>query len=515
MRRAGVVQEAHGMGDEAAREAHGTGGEGGWGGRFVRALPALLVAAITLVVLIHAAPTILSFWAAMLRWPYPMQGSESLLVWEASKLAHGESIYVANGPERHGFVSGPYTPLYFAAVAATLRLSDTAYTGGRLIALGAWLTLLATIGALIWQAAPRRAGVLGALVGMAGLATFTPGIIWAVRVKPTIPALALAVIGLLIVQRSWRSPRRAYLWALVPFIAAYFTKQTSLAAPLAATLFLLRWAGWRPALRFVLVGALGGLLPFAALTVLTGGEFFRHIVADRRLRWEAQLVLNFGALFLRDFWPTLVAAIVGALALVWLRRASIAPFYLACALAFVATIGVEGADHDHLIELAAASALAVGSALAVALDGSRRTSLAAWPLASLLAAQLVTGWTPDKWYVQELADPTPQTRRQLDLIVTNIRNTPGAVLSEEIGLNILAGKGVPYDDPQAMAALARAGRWDQRQLLDDLRARRFALVILPVNPRDAIWTPEVLATIHENYDLKFRDVWFTYEAKPR
>lgn len=502
MKRAATAQELPDAADAA-----------GWEGRLVRALPPLLIAAITLVVLVHAVPSILAFWATMLRWPYPMQGSESLMVWEASKLARGESIYVANGLDRHGFVSGPYTPLYFAAVAATLRLSDTIYTGGRLIALGAWLTLLATVGALSWQAAPRRAGLLGGFVGIIGLATFTPGIIWAVRVKPTIPALALALLGLLIVQRSWRSPRGAYLWALVPFIAAYFTKQTTLAAPLAATLFLLCWAGWRPALRFVVVGAIGGLLPFAVLTALTGGEFFRHIVADRRLRWEVQLVLNFGALFLRDFWPTLAAAVVGALALVGLRRASIAPFYLVCALAFVATIGVEGADHDHLIELAAASALAVGSALAVALDGSRRTALIAWPLAALLTAQLVTGWTPDTWYAAELADPSPQTRRQLDLIVTNIRNTPGEILSEEIGLNILAGKGVPYDDPQAMAALARAGRWDQRQLLDDLRARRFALVILPANPRDAIWTPEVLAAIRENYDLKFRDVWFTYEAK--
>ena len=505
MRGAGVATGARG-GDAASRATRGAA--------LVRALPALAVVAITLVVLAHAVPMILSFWAEMLRWPYPRQGSESLMVWEAGRLARGESIYVANGPERHSFVSGPYTPLYFLAVAATLRLTDTVYTGGRLIALGAWLTLLATVGALIWTLVPRRAGALGALVGVAGLATFTPGIIWATRVKPTIPALALAVIGLLIVQRSWRSPRGAYLWAIVPFVAAYFTKQTTLAAPIAATLFLLCWAGLRSALRFAIVGALGGLLPFAALTLLTRGEFFRHIVADRRLRWEPQLVINFGALFLRDFWPLLAAAAVGAAALVWLRRPSIAPFYLVCALGFVATIGVEGADHDHLIELAAASALAVGGALAVTLDGSRRAALVAWPLAAILAAQLVTSWVPDRWYAAELADPLPQARRQLDLIVTNIRNTPGEVLSEEIGLNILAGKGVPYDDPQAMAALARAGRWDQGQLLDDLRARRFALVLLPADPRDAIWTPEVLAAIRANYDLKFRDIWFTYEAKP-
>ena len=77
---------------------------------------------------------------------------------------------------------------------------------------------------------------------------------------------------------------------------------------------------------------------------------------------------------------------------------------------------------------------------------------------------------------------------------------------------LLAGKPIPYDDPQAMAELARAGRWDQRQLLDDLARQRFSLVILPPSTRDELWTTETLAAIEANYYLKFRDVWFTYEA---
>ena len=64
-----------------------------------------------------------------------------------------------------------------------------------------------------------------------------------------------------------------------------------------------------------------------------------------------------------------------------------------------------------------------------------------------------------------------------------------------------------------MAALSRVGRWDQAQLLDDLARQRFSLVLLPANPRDEIWTAETLRAIDANYYLKFRDVWFTYEAK--
>ena len=480
----------------------------------IRLVPIVVALATVALIAIHHLPQIFAFWTAMLRWPYPMQGSESLVVAEAGRLARGESIYVANGPAQHSFVSGPYTPLYFVAVAATLKLSSTVYTGGRLIALVAWVVLLVVAGAIACGSMTRRVRWLGAAVTVANLAVFTPGIIWAVRVKPTIPALALAALGMLIVQRTWSSPRQSYLWALVPLIAAYFTKQTALAAPLAATLFLLMHAGWRVAARFVGVGIVGGLVPFVLLTVVTRGEFFRHIVADRRLAWQTQLVLNFGGLFLRDYWPLLAAAAIAALALLWWRTPNIASLYFLCAAAFVVTIGVEGADHDHLIELAFAAALTVGCGLGVALSRTGRDPLVAWPLVALLALQLGTGWTPDRWYAGEYAQPDPRIRQQLDLIVTNVRNTPGDVLSEEIGLIILAGKPVAYDDPQAMAALARVGRWDQQQLLDDLNARRFSLVLLPANPRDELWTPEVLAAIAANYDLKFRDVWFTYEAKP-
>lgn len=476
-------------------------------------VPLVAVVAVVVVTAVHHLPRIVAFWAEALRWPYPTQGSESLMVWEAGKLARGENIYVANGPERHGFVSGPYTPLYFATIAATLKLTATVYTGARLISLCAWLVLLGVVAALVGTAAPRRAGWVAATLAVVGLAVFFPGVIWAVRAKPTIPALALATLGLLVVQRTYRSRQQLYLWALVPFVAAYFTKQTTLAAPAAAVLFLLVHAGWRKAARFVGVGLVAGGVPFALLTLLTDGQFFRHIVTDRRLAWEPQLLLNFGGLFLRDFWPLLAAATVAAVALLLARVPVVAPYFLLMAGLLVITIGVEGADHDHLIELATACALALGCGLATALPHRARLLPLAWVLLPLLAAQLVTGWTPDRWYDSELRVPDEANRRQLDLIVANIRTTPGEVLAEEIGLIILADKPVPYDDPQAMAALARVGRWDQRQLLDDLNNQRFALIILPAKPRDELWTPEVLAAIAANYDLKFKDVWFTWEAK--
>lgn len=472
------------------------------------ALTAALVA-VALTAWRHL-PAALDLQWTLLHLPYPVQGSEGLIVVEAGRLLRGEALYVANRPNAHAFVSAPYPPLYFYAVAAARRLGSGLFTGGRWISFGAWIVTVGVATLLGARGSRWPRAFVGGLTTAVMLAAFTPGILWSVRVKPTVPALALALVGVAVVQ-AWAGSRRVYL-ALPCFIAAYYTKQTAIAAPLAATLYLLAWQGPRAALRFAALGALGGGAIFAVLDVATANQFFIHTIADRRLPWQWQLLWNFGGLFLRDSWPLLAAGALGAALLALVRSRSIAPYYFLTALLIVPTIGVVGADHDHLIELGAASSIAAGAALATLSARSDRAVWAALPLALLLLAQTVTAWTPDRWYAGELVAPSAQARAQVDQIIRNLRQTPGEALAEDVGLLALAGKAVPYDDPQAMAALARAGRWDERQLLDDLGRQRFSLVLLPPSPRDELWTASTLSAIRANYYLKFRDVWFTYEA---
>ncbi len=79
-------------------------------GTALRWLPFAVVAAVVVATAAHHLPRVLAFQGAMLRYPFATQGSESLIVYEAGRLARGEGIYVANGPDRHAFTSGPYTP---------------------------------------------------------------------------------------------------------------------------------------------------------------------------------------------------------------------------------------------------------------------------------------------------------------------------------------------------------------------------------------------------------------------
>ena len=59
----------------------------------------------------------------------------------------------------------------------------------------------------------------------------------------------------------------------------------------------------------------------------------------------------------------------------------------------------------------------------------------------------------------------------------------------------------------------------QGGLIDDIRARRFSAIMLPVNVANhrsdstGRWTPEVLDAVREHYRLAFRDSIFTYVPK--
>ena len=82
---------------------------------------------------------------------------------------------------------------------------------------------------------------------------------------------------------------------------------------------------------------------------------------------------------------------------------------------------------------------------------------------------------------------------------------PGAVLTDDPGLAILAGKRVEFESV-IFTILATQGVWDETPILDAIRARRFGLVVLQQSldepPRPLIaarWTERVRAALRANY----------------
>jgi hypothetical protein len=322
------------------------------------------------------------------------------------------------------------------------------------------------------------------------------------------------------------------------FALAFYTKQTALAGPGAAALYLLL-RDWRVGLRWCGVMALAVIVPFVALDIATGHWFYLKMVDYHSLplsRVTLGRLLEFA--FWEDQWPLIVAAVGYGLIRLWEvlnakreKRAAGAPsliaLFILAAFATLPTGAVIGADHNHLLMSGLAISAGTGGLLAwtlVRLEAGRDNLLArvVAPVALLLVLIHATMTSaPSLWYGPDLGMPGVAEQEQLRKIVLNVRQNPGSVFfADDPGILALAGKETPYDDPFTMTALAPQGRWDESAYVRMLREGKFGLLVLscdviskPDLCRADTLTPGVKDAIRDGYQLLFRDVFFTYAPK--
>ncbi|MBK9943740.1 MAG: glycosyltransferase family 39 protein [Kouleothrix sp.] len=492
-----------------------------------RAAPAVPTVLLVLAVL-PLGWAALATLAQLLSYPYPHDGLEGTLLHEARLLWAGQPLY--QPLERFRFVSAPYPPLH----PLLLGLADTiagphVFWGGRLISLAAALGVLLLI---VLMCRRTGAGWLGGIVGGAIMLSAPPLLLWATRIKPDLLALLWTTLGLYLATHALAGPRappplRWLILAASCFALAFFTKQTAVAAPIATGVALLyddlRHAGrrllpWLPLSRCTLVfGATYAALALGAwlaLDLFTGFQFSAHVWGLHRSEWWSAALLSKFVLLLLPYAPGAALALGMLLLAARDRRVLVVGCYALVVPITLLGAGETGANHNHLLESLLAISLAVGIAAGRLPSWlGRRTPLALLVLL-LLLAQVGLAYRPQEWYLGELR-PAGTPERYLAFI----RNTPGEILADDVGLLVAAGRPLRYDDPSTMGPAARSGVWDQGGLIDDIRARRFSAIMLPVNVANhrsdstGRWTPEVLDAVREHYRLAFRDSIFTYVPK--
>ncbi len=556
---------------------------------------ALLVA---LVLRVAERGSDVSWW---LNYQFPREGSEGLTIYEALLTRLGENIYAL--PTATRFISAPYPPLYYYLSGALLDPAAPAFAPGRWLSLFAFIAtaliggLLAVIGvvqssnrayaveqgeqqfaptesaSILWQLRKSysKFKVQNYLIPFALtvllFATMYPALIWAARFRADMLALALMAGGLLAMQQR---PRGTVAWLAALLLAlAFFTKQTALAGPLAAALYLLLLAwqsrrtrqgeqrfasttvgrgvsfGWA----FTWMAGLAALclLPILLLTLLTGGGYWAKLVTYHALPFSARTLLNLlGGALLDNEWPLLIVAaaflLLAANDLRHGRTVTIVAPYLLAATLLLPSGGVVGADSNHLLAICFALALAAGQLAARIFAphpdplprrgegmivphpdplpqgaSAYLAPIAALGLAALLTAYLFASAQPSGWYGLDLRRPSDAEQTQLARIVANVRQNPGTnFLSDEVGLLILAAKRPAYDDLFDLTALANLGRWDDSALRQQVQNRQFAIILLHNQVeelRGDILTNAMRDAIINNYRLLFSDIWYTYVPK--
>lgn len=482
-------------------------------------------------------------WAA-LNFVYPLDGLEGTLLFEARLLRDGQPLYQPLQPDR--FISAPYQPLSYVAlaIAETIAyrggapppdvIAGPIFQPGRTVSLIGMLAAGLFAGLAAWRLSRQPAALPLLLFLWLG---FAPVQLWATRIKPDPLALALSAAVLLtgmLAVTSERS-RRGWLSAAAILAAlAFFSKQTALAAPLAlpATLLLLwlrevrqqrcwhfpRELAWFSGVYAGLVG-----LGVLGLQLATSGQYAAHVWGLHRTEWWSySLFRKYFDLMLYN-WPLLPAGLAVLLpgGLVFRRRDLPAGFlllamYVGAALPTLVAAGAEGAHHNHLLE--PYLALSAGAA-ALASVSLRRQPVWLRGMGVLALLLIVTQlWLLRErpaWYGGEF-DFAQQERSQF---IRLIQSQPGEVLADDVALLLAAGRPLRYDDPSTMGPAIRSGIWDQQHLLDEVAAQQFDLILLPFDAtrldRDPSgrWTEEFIIALREHYELRYRDVLFTYVPK--
>jgi hypothetical protein len=373
--------------------------------------------------------------------------------------------------EDHGYYAGTrYLPVVFGLIAGLDRLGLGLLASAKLTALLTTLALAAGVFVATW----RQSGRLGEGLFFAGLVVVLPEGFNAL-VSPHADALsaALAVWGLVLLDRDEEPSRGRTFLAAVLFALAFLTKLSGVAGPAAAGLWLLARGRRGQAAWVVGLSAGLGLLGLAAFHVASEGRFldnFRSLAsgggmaAQSVLIGPARLLL---ALTLPEpflvVWPVAVG-VVGRRALdrTW------GPWecYFVCTLlATVAIFASPGTEFNHLVELQAASAVILARRVEgekVLLSLSRLSALAglAWGLALILT-------TPDP-----SAIPLAQLREALP--------PEPRLLAEDASIPVLLGQRPVVLDPNAFRILAEQGRIDDEALAERIVRQEFDVLVMLV-----------------------------------
>jgi hypothetical protein len=516
------------------------------GGHWSEAL-AVAVLALALALLIGKAIGVAHYEAAILGYPFQRDDAEGVILSEASLIAQGIDPYAFQPSPAHHFYAGPYTPLYTAINAAVVWIAGPTFAGGRAVqllatlAVGAWLAWAigrSTRGRIAW--------VLGA---WAALLFLTCHLVahWGVMVRPDMTALACNLAGVAILRRWWNAPGRegwqGMAWpqgrefgvlalGALCFALGWWTKQTYVAVPLAFTLTLLPY---RPKIAITLAGLYAALvgLSLGVLTLLTAGGFLQKTYYYQgSWTWHAYVFL--ARPFAERYGLLPILALLAAAAIcARQRRVTFSTCWFLFTALKTLEAGTDGGNHNHFVELLAASALLVGQGVAALIASTGRPESVRrldprrmlGPALGLAAILLLTGVAIGEqegrkgWLAWEYRLPTVAERQGFERVASSIAHTAGPVYGDNVGLGIIAitGHAVGVTDPFTLAAEVRMGRWDDSALVADVMAEHYRLIALrgdvakmdPAHPPGDM-TPGLIRAIRAHYHLVEHSVVWLY-----
>ena len=445
---------------------------------------------------------------------------EGIVLWQAAHVTDWPAAYHDVSVAPH--LVFHYPPAFHLAARAVSALTGDLLFAGRLVSILSVLGVSLIIGALTWTCLPLghpTARWLGSATG--ALLIFTlPAWHWSCLMRVDSMAMFLSFLAIALFVLGGRRPPVIYL-CFVLFVAAVFTKQTMVAAPVAC-LLLLFLEDWRLMIRAALFAGSLGCGTVVLLQVVTKGEFLHNIIGYNRNPFSVGQLFRLQAEHLVGSGPAVAAALVlPILYLLHVRSASsllrrmrtllrhslftrcsiLTATVLMLALAVTITAGKQGANYNYFFEVDLLASLGAGLFLGWLMRHAASTSAVTYCCALLVTISFALHATriEPSLYSSIDAFRRPAVDQGNDEVVRLLRTTPGRVYSEDMTVLYKAGKPVEAE-PAIVTCLALRGQWDESSLVQDIEAGRYSIIVVTsdLENRDR-YSPRVASAIEQRY----------------
>jgi len=484
---------------------------------------------VLMVLLIYHFSAYLTYAFSSIFYPYELDYAEGI-VWQQVLLIPGARMY--GDINTYPFIVFQYPPLYHLAVKTLASFRIDYLIAGRALSVVSSVAIgMLDYLIIVWALSGTRdryIAHLAALFTSLALYAYHPVTFWSPLMRVDMLAVALSFLGVYLALRSIARPKLLY-GAMLAFVAALYTKQTSLAAPLAATSVLLL-AQPKQTKKAITLGVGVALLAFLYLNWITEWRFMTHILQYNINRFSfARAVFFISGQVLEHFVFLVVA--VATLCAYWrwiflqksnLRNVaaireklltdktfllvSVFTGYFLVTSILLIFVGKSGSFVNYFVEWMCVGSVIVGMAVGYALtivwrlDGIhmndlRRAIGIGLPIA--LLCQVLSVSTP---HAHSLA---PVEKQQKERLLEKIHVAHKPVLSEDMVLLLKAGKEVPLE-PAILTELASLGKWNERPLIELIKNRRFEFVIVTRGLTTLRYTPAMREAIEASYNKEIK-----------
>jgi hypothetical protein len=466
-------------------------------------------------------------WGAI-RYPWELDYGEGI-VWEQMRLMlEGRGYGAIDGLPAIVF---HYPPVYHmvSAIAAGLTGAD-ALAAGRAVSIASTLLIGLFAGLIAAKtvradAGPRPVLACGAVAALSFFC-FSPVVFWAQLMRVDMLSIAFSLAAGLLAMAALKRPVLIVASALL-FVAAVFTKQTSIVAPAAVFLTYLLL---RPRLAWALAGTCvaAGLAALGYLQFVTDGGFARHVFLYNVNRFDAERLLSIVGM-IGTHWLFAMALVIGIgarlrpLSKRYRKAGSVAAlrqrlegapgdafFLLILVYALLAslmtlTIAKSGSNLNYFIECMAVLAILIGisardaATFAFAAGRARGQGILRKPavlplligLQALIAAQAAV---PVSHSIKRSIE-----RNQL---VAMIGAASRPIISDDMVLLVRSGVPVQWE-PAIFAELAKTGAWHEEPFAARVRAGQFAFFITVGERGDELFDSRYNEAVEDAMDAAY------------